>query len=193
MTDSLQGRAANFSALSADGLTALGRALGGALKEVIGGRPFLLLALDGELGAGKTTLAAATLGALGVRSPVTSPTYGLVHPHMFAFGATGRKVEVLHVDLYRLRHPSELDELGLEDGIQSTPAAACQVLLVEWFENARGRLGRPDLAFHLMHANPGRLVSLQAHSTPGERILRLLREAAHPELRSLQGLLTVPE
>lgn len=193
MTNSLQGRAATFSARSADGLKALGRALGGALKEVIDGRPFLLLALDGELGAGKTTLAAATLGALGVRSPVTSPTYGLVHAHMFALGGTGRKVEVLHVDLYRLRHSAELDELGLEDGIQSMPAAASQLLLVEWFENARGRLGRPDLAFRLMHAKAGRLVSLRAHSNPGGRILRLLREATHPELHALQGLLTVPE
>ena len=185
MTNSQQGRAATFSARSADGLTALGRALGGALKEVIDGRPFLLLALDGELGAGKTTLAAATLRALGVQSPVTSPTYGLVHAHMFALGSTGRKVEVLHVDLYRLRHPAEMDELGLEDGMQSTPAAACQLLLVEWFENARGCLGPPDLAFRLEHAKPGRLVSLRAHSTPGGRILRLLHEAAHPELRAL--------
>ena len=185
MTDGLPGRAATFSALSSDGLAALGRALGEALKEVIEGRPFLLLALDGELGAGKTTLAAAALGALGVRSPVTSPTYGLVHAHMFALGGTGRKVEVLHVDLYRLRHPAELDELGLGDGIQSTPAAACQLMLVEWFENARGRLGPPDLAFRLMHAKRGRLVRLRAQSNPGGRILRLLREAAHPELRAL--------
>ena len=185
MTTSLQGRAAAFSARSADALSALGRALGRALKEVVAGRPFLLLALDGELGTGKTTLAAATLGALGVRSPVTSPTYGLVHAHVFTLGGTGPKVEVLHVDLYRLRHPAELDELGLQDGIQSTPAAACQLLLVEWFENARGRLGAPDLAFRLRHAKPGRLVELRAHSTPGGRILRLLREAAHPQLRAL--------
>ena len=193
MTKGLQGSAATFSALSADGLTALGRALGGALKEVVDGRPFLLLALDGELGSGKTTLAAATLGALGVQSPVTSPTYGLVHAHVFALGGTGRQVEALHVDLYRLRHPAELDELGLEDGIQSTPAPACQVLLVEWFENAGGRLGRPDLAFRLVHAKSGRLVSLQAHSAAGGRILRLLHGATHPELRALQGLSTVPE
>lgn len=193
MTNNLQGRTATFTARSADGLTALGRALGGALKEVIDGSPFLLLALDGELGAGKTTLAAATLGALGVQSPVTSPTYGLVHAHVFALGSAGRKVEVLHVDLYRLRHTAEMDELGLEDGVQSTPATASQLLLVEWFENARGRLGRPDLAFRLEHAKPGRLVSLRAHSTSGGRILRLLRGAAHPELHALQGLLTVPE
>ncbi len=185
MTNSLQGRSAVFSARSVDGLTALGRTLGGALNEAVAGRPFLLLALDGELGAGKTTLAAATLAALGVRSRVTSPTYGLVHAHSFALGGTGRKVEALHVDLYRLRHLSELDELGLEDGVQSTPAAACQVLLVEWFENARGCLGPPDLACRLNHAYPGRLVNLRAHSTPGGRILRLLRGAAHPDLQLL--------
>lgn len=182
MSNGLQGPAAVYCARSVDGLAALGGALGGALKEAVAGRPYLLLALDGELGTGKTTLAAATLAALGVRSRVTSPTYGLVHAHAFALGGTGRQAEVLHVDLYRLRHPAELDELGLEDGIQSTPAAACQVLLVEWFQNARGRLGPPDLAFHLMHAKPGRLVELRAHSTAGRQILRLLRKAAHPEL-----------
>ncbi|MCY3987228.1 MAG: tRNA (adenosine(37)-N6)-threonylcarbamoyltransferase complex ATPase subunit type 1 TsaE [Gammaproteobacteria bacterium] len=175
----------SYCARSVDGLAALGRTLAGALKEAIAGRPLLLLALDGELGTGKTTLAAATLAALGVRSRVTSPTYGLVHAHMFTLAGTGRKVEALHVDLYRLRHLAELDELGLEDGVQSTPAAACQVLLVEWFENARGRLGSPDLAFRLKHAKPGRLVNLRAHSTTGGRILRSLRGAAHPELQLL--------
>lgn len=185
MTSGLQDRAAVFGARSVDGLTALGRTLGGALQKAIARRPFLLLALDGELGTGKTTLAAATLAALGVRSRVTSPTYGLVHAHSFVLGGTGRTVEALHVDLYRLRHLAELDELGLEDGVQSTPAAACQVLLVEWFENARGRLGSPDLAFRLMHAKRGRRVNLRAHSTPGGRILRLLLGVAHPDLQLL--------
>ena len=185
MTPGLQDRAAVFCARSVDGLTALGRTLGGALQEAVAGSPFLLLALDGELGAGKTTLAAATLAALGVRSRVTSPTYGLVHAHSFAIGGTGRNVEALHVDLYRLRHLAELDELGLEDGIQSTPAAASQVLLVEWFENARGRLGPPDLACRLKHAKRGRLVDLRAHSTRGACILRLLRGAEHPDLQLL--------
>ena len=185
MAGGLQYRAAVFRAPGVDGLKALGRTLGGALKETIAARPFLLLALDGELGAGKTTLAAAALAALGVRSRVTSPTYGLVHAHSIGLGGTGRKVEVLHVDLYRLRHTAELDELGLEDGVQSTPAAAGQVLLVEWFENARGRLGPPDLAFRLVHSRPGRLVNLRAHSAPGGRILRVLRGAAHPDLHLL--------
>ena len=185
MTNGPPDRAAVFCARSVVGLEALGRTLGGALQETIAARPFLLLALDGELGAGKTTLAAATLAALGVRSRVTSPTYGLVHAHSFRLGGTGRKVEVLHVDLYRLRHTAELDELGLEDGAQSTPAAAGQVLLVEWFENARGRLGRPDLAFRLMHSQSGRLVNLRAHSEPGGRILRFLRGAIHHDLQLL--------
>lgn len=185
MTNGLHGPAAAFSARSVDGLEALGRTLGGALKETVAGSPSLILALDGELGAGKTTLAASMLAALGVRSRVTSPTYGLVHAHSFGLGGTGRTVEVLHADLYRLRRPAELDELDLEDGIESTPAAAGQVLVVEWFENARGRLGPPDLACRLKHAQRGRRVNLCAHSTPGGRILRLLRGAAHPDLKLL--------
>ena len=177
----LPGGAVALSAASADALAALGRALGGALKGEFGGGISLLIGLDGELGAGKTTLAAATLGALGVQSSITSPTYGLVHPYTFTPGR-GMVVELLHVDLYRLHRLSELDELDLEDGFESMPEAACRVLLVEWFENARGRLGTPDLAFNLSHAHPGRRIRLRAHSTPGGRILRSLRKAAHPEL-----------
>ena len=181
MARNAPGRAATCSAASADGLAALGSALGAALEaEFASGAP-LLIGLDGELGTGKTTLAAATLKALGVRSAVTSPTYGLVHPYAIA-RAAGKGAEVLHVDLYRLRGVHELDELGLEDGFQSGSEAACRVLLVEWFENAQGRMGAADIALVLSHASHGRQVELRANSAPGARILGAVCKAAHPEL-----------
>ena len=182
--DGVSGAAAAFSACSADGLAALGRAIGRGLREESVDRPSLLIALDGELGAGKTTLAAAALAALGVQSPVTSPTYGLVHPYTISLDI-GKTVEVLHVDLYRMRHSGELDELGLQDGFQYRSGEACRVMLVEWFENARGNLGPPDLSLHLSHADSGRLVSLRANSGSGGRILRSVHKAAHPELEAM--------
>lgn len=173
--------AVTFSASSAGGLKALGHALGDALCEPLAGGQSLLLALDGELGAGKTTLAGAMLARLGVRGRVSSPTYGLVHPYALPVGGE-RVVEALHVDLYRLRGLAELDELGLEDEFEAPHRAAGRLMLVEWFERAGGRLGTPDIALRLSHENPGRLVAVHAESNAGARIVSGAGEASHPEL-----------
>lgn len=173
--------AVTFSASGAGGLKALGQALGEALCEPLAGGQFLLLALNGELGAGKTTLAGAVLARLGVRGRVSSPTYGLVHPYPLHLSG-GRTAEALHVDLYRLRGPAELDELGLEDGFEATPRGAGRLMLVEWFERAGGRLGSPDIALRLSHESSGRRVVVHAESIEGARIVSAVREAPHPEL-----------
>ena len=82
---------------------ALGAALAGALP------PGAVLFLEGELGAGKTTLTGGLVGALGFTDPVTSPTYALMHAYPTPEG------RVLHVDAYRVRDPGELYEMDLED------------------------------------------------------------------------------
>ena len=174
---------ASFSVDSARGLEALGEALGRALKKDHNGKS-LLIALDGELGAGKTTLAAGTLRALGVRSRITSPTYSLVHPYVAKSSETGEQVHVLHVDLYRVKLPAELDELDLLEDRLLVPGAARQLLMVEWFENAAGRLGTPDIAVLLQHAQSGRRVRMQGISRAGQRIVALFRNGARPELDS---------
>ena len=92
----------------------------------------LVIGLTGDLGAGKTTLVGGLLAALGHDGAARSPTYTLIEPYRLA----GRDVN--HCDLYRLRHPSELDDLGLRD--LATPRS---LLLVEWPERAEGRLGVP--------------------------------------------------
>lgn len=173
--------AVTFSASSAAGLKALGQALGEALCEPLADGLSLLLALNGELGAGKTTLAGALLARLGVCGPVSSPTYGLVHPYALPVSG-GRVAEALHVDLYRLRSLAELDELGLEDGFEVTRQPAGRLVLVEWFERAGGRLGAPDIALRLSHEHPGRRVAVRAESIEGARIVARVRKAPHPEL-----------
>lgn len=173
--------AVTFSASGAGGLKALGQALGEALCEPLAGGQTLLLALNGELGAGKTTLAGAVLARLGVRGRVSSPTYGLVHPYSLPL-SSGSVVEALHVDLYRLRGLTELDELGLEDGFETMRRAAGRLMLVEWFERAGGRLGAPDIAVHLSHESPGRRAVVHPESIEGARIVSAVREAPHPEL-----------
>jgi tRNA threonylcarbamoyladenosine biosynthesis protein TsaE len=87
-------------------------------------RPGDVLALFGPLGAGKTTLARGILNGLGYSGEVASPTFPIVLP----YDPPETRIAVLHVDLYRIEHPSELEELGLED-VRATAA-----LLIEWPE-----------------------------------------------------------
>jgi tRNA threonylcarbamoyladenosine biosynthesis protein TsaE len=136
--------------VSAIELTATGadetRAAGARLARAIMAAPrddSLLLTLSGDLGAGKTTLVGGLLAAMGHAGPVRSPTYTLIEPYRL------QQRDVLHCDLYRLRHPDELDDLGLRD--LQTPGS---LLLVEWPEKAAGRLGPVDLELTLAYATP---------------------------------------
>jgi tRNA threonylcarbamoyladenosine biosynthesis protein TsaE len=99
--------------------------------------PFAVLYLEGELGAGKTTFARGFLRALGVTDPVRSPTYALVDVYPIA-GLT-----LLHVDLYRLRDPAELESLGLREW-----ARPGHIWLIEWPQKGAGRLPAPDLTLN---------------------------------------------
>lgn len=92
------------------------------------------VALAGDLGAGKTTLARALLRALGVTGAVPSPTFTLVQHY-------AARLPVSHYDLYRIEDPAELDELGLDE------ALASGAVLIEWPEKAADRL--PDDALRI--------------------------------------------
>ncbi|WP_371030190.1 tRNA (adenosine(37)-N6)-threonylcarbamoyltransferase complex ATPase subunit type 1 TsaE [Pseudoclavibacter sp. JSM 162008] len=94
--------------------------------EIIGGQLVAgdVLVLTGPLGAGKTTFARGLGSALGVRGPVTSPTFVLARTHPSLVGGP----ELIHVDAYRLGHPAELDDLGLD--------LAASVTVVEWGRDA---------------------------------------------------------
>lgn len=151
-----------LTAADADATRALGARLANAILAT--DEPgALVIGLSGDLGAGKTTLAGGLLGALGHDGATRSPTYTLVEPYRLA----GRDVN--HCDLYRLRDPSELDDLGLRDLM--TPRS---LLLVEWPERAGGRLGAPDLSLALAYADGGRTVELSAASEAGKRVLARL-------------------
>lgn len=99
--------------------------------------PTGLVFLQGTLGAGKTTFARAFLRQMGVTGPVRSPTYTLIEP----YDLPSRRV--LHLDLYRLAAPEELDDLGLRDEFDQA------LLLIEWPERAVGELPAADLLIEL--------------------------------------------
>lgn len=89
----------------------------------------LIIALSGELGTGKTTLAQAICRGYLVRDQVTSPTYALVHEY------TSPRSPVFHVDLYRLESPGQLSNIGWDDIISSA-----SLVIVEWPDRAADRL-----------------------------------------------------
>jgi tRNA threonylcarbamoyladenosine biosynthesis protein TsaE len=111
----------------------LGRELATELRSPV------LVCLDGELGAGKTTLAKGIISGLGVarEEDVTSPTFTLVH-------AFKNGVKVFHVDLYRVSDRHDLETLGLED-LFAEPA----IVLVEWPDRMKIRTDWPVVQVRL--------------------------------------------
>lgn len=87
-----------------------------------------VIALEGGLGAGKTTLARAIIAALGYTHEVPSPTFTIVE----TYDAPPLNVPVVHADFYRLNNPSEVEEIGLDDYREGA------VLIAEWPEHAGG-------------------------------------------------------
>jgi len=90
-----------------------------------------VVALSGELGAGKTTLARAILAALGHRGEVPSPTFTIVETY------DALDPPMVHADFYRLDNPHEAEEIGLEDYREGA------ALLAEWPERAGGFAHEP--------------------------------------------------
>ena len=123
--------------------TALGARIAAAL------RPGDTVALAGDLGAGKTTLARAILAALGVDEAVPSPTFTLVQSYDTA------RLHVSHFDLYRLKSGRELDELGLDETLEQGAA------LIEWPERAEDRLPPDRLTVDLYSGEEGRRADLR--------------------------------
>ncbi|MFN4018972.1 MAG: tRNA (adenosine(37)-N6)-threonylcarbamoyltransferase complex ATPase subunit type 1 TsaE [Erythrobacter sp.] len=87
-----------------------------------------VVALEGGLGAGKTTLARAILSGLGHRGEVPSPSFTIIE----TYDAPPLRVAVVHADFYRLENPEELAEIGLDDYREGA------VLIAEWPDRAGG-------------------------------------------------------
>lgn len=115
--------------------------------------------LHGDLGAGKSTLARAMLRALGVTGTIRSPTYTLVEQYPLQDGGTA-----LHLDLYRIGDPGELEFLGLDGGALNGDV---RLWLVEWPERGQGALPPADLDIELAVEGTGRRCILRPNTATG--------------------------
>lgn len=126
-------------------------ALGARIAKVLMERGRAVVYLRGELGAGKTTLARGLLREAGVKGTLRSPTYTLMEPY------TVETQGFLHLDLYRLADPAEVEGLGLQD---FAPQAEKMIWLVEWPEQGEGYLPEADLEIDLSHRGQARRAEL---------------------------------
>jgi len=134
-------------------------ALGRRLAQVCPIRAVIWL--HGPLGAGKTTLVRGFLRGLGYHGTVKSPTYTLIEP----YDSGGHRV--FHLDLYRISHPAELDNLGLRE-LQDDRA----VVLVEWPERGVGALPPADLSLELEYQGTMRRVIVRPLTSTGNELAK---------------------
>lgn len=142
------------------------------------------LALSGDLGTGKSTLARAFLRAMADDDAleVPSPTFTLVQSYEL-------RIPVAHFDLYRLADVSELDELGFDEALSDG------ICLVEWPENALAALPKSRLTATFSHLGDGRIVTLSGETAALLRVERSLtiraflrqRGYGHAKRRHLSG------
>lgn len=125
--------------------------------------PGMVVYIEGELGAGKTTLCRGLLRELGIAGPVKSPTFTLVEPY------EADSFQVFHFDLYRLGDPNELEYMGIDDYF-----GAPHVCLVEWPERGERFLPDCDLRIGLRLLHDGREAVIESGTERGRRICHTL-------------------
>jgi len=130
-------------------------AFGRTIAEVTRGVGVIFL--EGDLGAGKTTLSRGIIRGLGHAGAVKSPTFTLVEPYEIG------DIRAFHFDLYRLVDPEELEYMGIRDYFDG--ATLC---LVEWPRRGEGFLPKPDLTITISPHNGGRSLCLLFQGTRGD-------------------------
>ena len=131
------------------------------ISKMPGVRVFLL---DGELGAGKTTLVKYICKALQSTDVVQSPTFSIVHEYRFTEGPEGVPKQLFHMDLYRIKNLDEAFQIGIEEYLSGD-----HVCLIEWPDVIYPLIQEPFLRIHFKAA-PG-----------GQRKIRILKHLRKPE------------
>ena len=127
-------------------------------------QPPLVIHLQGDLGAGKTTFARGFIRALGHSGRVKSPTFPLQESYVL------EQATLFHFDLYRIQDPGELEFIGIRDAAGETDS----ILLIEWPEHGAGAIPKADIEFSFQHAGEGRHVDFHGRSARGRSVTGLL-------------------
>jgi tRNA threonylcarbamoyladenosine biosynthesis protein TsaE len=148
-------------------MRAVGQAIAAAIRGI---QSSLIIYLEGELGAGKTTLVGGLLNASGFAGHARSPTYTLIEPYELD------TCSIYHLDLYRLADPREVDALGLRDLL--LPGT---VLLIEWPDRGAGELPPADVSILIDYApQSGRQLTLKGRTEVGESVVKRVSAAVKP-------------
>ncbi|NWG31303.1 MAG: tRNA (adenosine(37)-N6)-threonylcarbamoyltransferase complex ATPase subunit type 1 TsaE [Rhodocyclaceae bacterium] len=126
-------------------------------------KPAAVIYLEGDLGAGKTTLVRGLLQKLRNGQTAKSPTFTLVEPYVIS------GLHLYHFDFYRFNFPEEFLDAGLDEYFANEG-----LCLVEWPDRAAPYVPPPDLVIRLAHAGAGRHASIEAASERGRRWLAML-------------------
>jgi len=140
-------------------------------------KPHDFMALYGDLGAGKSTLARAIIRTLAddERLEVPSPTFTLLQHY------ETKHVSITHADLYRISHIEEMEELGLPQALSEG------ILLVEWPQNAQNSLPPPNFSCLIEHEGEGRKITLETTEEAGQRLSRSLEIRAFLDQNGYKG------
>ena len=118
----------------------------------------IVIYLEGDLGAGKTTLARGFIQSFGF-DRVKSPTYSLVESYQNDI------INIHHFDCYRLRDPEELEYIGIREYSDSG-----HIQLIEWAELGKGIIAPADLSIHIAGEDNIRKLSIYTHSEVGKQL-----------------------
>jgi len=124
-------------------------------------KPPLIIYLQGDLGAGKTTFARGLITAMGHSGNVKSPTFTLVETYQLSHA------RLYHFDLYRLNDPHELEYIGLRELVGEDDI----ICLIEWPDKGGDEVPAADLVIQLQYQGDSRSLQTSAKTTKGQKII----------------------
>lgn len=130
-------------------------------------KPPLVIFLQGNLGAGKTTFVRAFLRALNYQGPVKSPTFTIVEE--YDIETKHGEISIYHFDLYRMAQSEELELIGIREYLKENA-----ILFFEWPERAFDVLPKPDLLFDFSIVGESRVLEMQGLTSAGRTLVAAL-------------------